>query len=414
MRLTTEAIAAAVGSAADRAALFADHLADACNYYGINTLDRLAAFLAQIGHESGGLRYVREIASGQAYEGRKDLGNTEPGDGERYRGRGLIQTTGRDNYRRVRDRLQARLESAPDFEATPEALEMPKWAAWSAADYWDMRGLNALADRGDFEAITRKINGGLNGQADRLKRWEKAKAVLVLASSDPGAPQPEPHSASDTYTPAGEGAGPQEPEMTPLLLALGSSLIDIFTPLAKEKITKEVARHTDNPAVAAQIATAAIDTAKAVTGLADPIEAVAAAKKVPTVMGKVEASALDQLAKLAPLLDKMQAHEKEAWAAEEASRDAASRRAADDPNDQDAYLTQSIVRMMVAVFVGLGILAAGLKYLGVDVQAIVGTILTLVGVVGREFSTRFQHRYGSSRGSGTKDIVISELSKRGK
>lgn len=214
MKLTTEAIAAAVGSSADRAELFADHLAGACAYYGIDTLDRLAAFLAQIGHESGGLRYVREIASGEAYEGRKDLGNTEPGDGQRYRGRGLIQTTGRDNYRRVRDRLQARLDAAPDFEATPEALEMPKWAAWSAADYWDMRGLNALADRGDFEAITRKINGGLNGQADRLKRWEKAKAVLTLLDDQ-----------SHRFTPAGE-AGPQEHEpMAPFLAAVLPSIV---------------------------------------------------------------------------------------------------------------------------------------------------------------------------------------------
>ena len=101
------------------------------------------------------------------YEGRADLGNNQPGDGQRYCGRGLIQITGRANYAAARNRMRAIGIDCPDFEAEPEQLEEPWWAALSAADYWTSRGLNPLADAGDFEAITRRINGGLNGQADR-------------------------------------------------------------------------------------------------------------------------------------------------------------------------------------------------------------------------------------------------------
>lgn len=231
MRLTVGILAEAAGAKPARAEVYAFDLMAACAYYGITTVDRLAAFLAQVGHESGGLRYVREIASGAAYEGRKDLGNIQPGDGERFAGRGLIQTTGRANYARVRDRLRARLAvDVPDFEADPAALEEPKWAAWSAADYWDMCGLNALADAGDFEAITRKINGGLNGQDDRLKRWEKAKVALAQAADAQPAPAPAP----TTYTPAGELAAQEQPMLPfvaaaiPALLDEAPSLIRIF------------------------------------------------------------------------------------------------------------------------------------------------------------------------------------------
>lgn len=186
IRITPALLERATGCTAERAATFAGHLDEASAYYGISdNVQRLAAFLAQVGHESGGLRYVRELASGEAYEGRRDLGNVELGDGVRYRGRGLIQTTGRANHARVRDRLRARLNrSVPDFEAVPGALEQPEWAAWSAADYWDMRGLNAFADRDDFLTITRRINGGTNGLEDRQRRWELAR--LALANELPG------------------------------------------------------------------------------------------------------------------------------------------------------------------------------------------------------------------------------------
>ena len=98
------------------------------------------------------------------------------GDGQRYRGRGLIQITGRNNYLRC----SLALFGDERLLRTPELLELPQWAAESAAWFWWVRELNALADRNEFEAITRKINGGLNGLADRLQLWERARAVLCV------------------------------------------------------------------------------------------------------------------------------------------------------------------------------------------------------------------------------------------
>lgn len=159
------------------AANFAPYLNAAMLEYNITTPARIAAFLAQVGHESGRLRYVREIwgptPAQRRYEGRNDLGNTEPGDGLRFKGRGLIQITGRANYRAVMDAL------GEDFITYPALLETPKWAAMSAAWYWSSRGLNALADAGKFDLITRRINGGQNGRADRVALHEAALTVIV-------------------------------------------------------------------------------------------------------------------------------------------------------------------------------------------------------------------------------------------
>ena len=140
--------------------------------YEINTQQRQAAFIAQLGHESAQFRYVREIASGAAYEGRKDLGNTQPGDGVRFKGRGLIQITGRTNYAACAAALGI------DCVAHPELLELPVNAARSAGWFWSTHGLNELADKHDMYGITRRINGGSNGLSDRLALYEKAQQVL--------------------------------------------------------------------------------------------------------------------------------------------------------------------------------------------------------------------------------------------
>jgi putative chitinase len=140
--------------------------------FDINTPARQASFVAQVGHESGQLQYVREIASGDAYEGRKDLGNTQPGDGRRFRGRGLIQITGRANYAACGAALGLGLLSKP------ELLEQPVNACRSAGWFWKSRGLNELADAGDQVRITKRINGGTNGLADRLALFEVARKVL--------------------------------------------------------------------------------------------------------------------------------------------------------------------------------------------------------------------------------------------
>ena len=156
-----------------RLELFAEPLNAAMAEFEINNVARETMFLAQIAHESGGFRYVRELASGEAYEGRNDLGNTEPGDGVRFKGRGLIQITGRANYAECGDALGL------DLLSQPELLEEPLNACRSAAWFWDARDLNQRADLGDFRGITKRINGGLNGWHDRLSYLEKAQQVLA-------------------------------------------------------------------------------------------------------------------------------------------------------------------------------------------------------------------------------------------
>jgi putative chitinase len=141
--------------------------------YEINTPLRQSHFLAQIIHESAAFCYTKEIASGAAYEGRIDLGNIHPGDGIRYKGRGYIQLTGRANY----TKLSAFL--GRDFLKQPELLEALPYAMLAAGWYWDAHKLNLLADLDDVEKITRKINGGLNGFADRKNWLAKCKEVLI-------------------------------------------------------------------------------------------------------------------------------------------------------------------------------------------------------------------------------------------
>jgi len=161
--------------AGPRASVFCQPLNDAMGEFGIDTPTRQAAFLAQIGHESGQLRYVEEIASGAAYEGRKDLGNVQQGDGVKFKGHGLIQITGRANHAKC---SLALFGSELVLLANPRRLCEVSGACRSAAWFWQSRGLNELADDGQFEKITRRINGGLNGQAERLALWEKVKEVL--------------------------------------------------------------------------------------------------------------------------------------------------------------------------------------------------------------------------------------------
>ena len=151
---------------------FLEPLNAAMREFHINTPVRQAAFLAQIAHESGELRYVEEIASGIAYEHRKDLGNTQPGDGMKFKGRGLIQITGRNNY------FECGKALGVDLITNPELLETPDLACRSAAWFWASRGLNDRADMGDFERITKRINGGLNGYQERLVYHARAKTAL--------------------------------------------------------------------------------------------------------------------------------------------------------------------------------------------------------------------------------------------
>lgn len=177
--ITVGQIVQIMGCREHRAILWQPHLNAAMDKFQINTAARISAFLAQVGHESGRLVYVREMwmpekcTWQQKYEGRADLGNTQPGDGFRYRGRGLIQITGRANYEAVSKAL------GNYFTQYPDLLETLKYAALSAAWYWQSHGCNELADAGDFRKITRVINGGYNGYDDRLNLFERAKLALA-------------------------------------------------------------------------------------------------------------------------------------------------------------------------------------------------------------------------------------------
>lgn len=151
---------------------FVEPLSAAMEEFEINTPKRQAAFIAQIAHESGGFKWLTELASGDAYEGRLDLGNSQPGDGRRFKGRGLIQITGRANYAACGAALGL------DLLARPEQLSELENACRSAAWFWESRGLNDLADADQFKTITRRINGGLNGFEDRKAHWERAKRVF--------------------------------------------------------------------------------------------------------------------------------------------------------------------------------------------------------------------------------------------
>lgn len=148
-------------------------LANTVSDYGLlDTALRLQHFLAQLGHESDGYKAMEEYASGRAYEGRADLGNTQPGDGVRYKGRGPIQITGRSNYRKYGKRIGINIEKYPELASNP-CIGMRL-----ALEYWKDRGLNALADADDILGITKKINGGTNGLDDRKRRLALAKELV--------------------------------------------------------------------------------------------------------------------------------------------------------------------------------------------------------------------------------------------
>lgn len=203
MPITKEQLIRILPGSAPVAAVFVPALNDAMALYQINTRKRIAAFLAQIGHESGQLtqcvenlnysakglqtvwpkRFNEALANQVArqpqrianivYASRMGNGDTASGDGWTFRGRGLIQTTGKDNYTKAAKELRA------DLVTRPELLEQPKYAALSAAWFWGMKKLNVLADNDRFEDITRAINGGLTGHPERVKLWQTALKVLA-------------------------------------------------------------------------------------------------------------------------------------------------------------------------------------------------------------------------------------------
>jgi putative chitinase len=151
--------------AGQRIATFLQPLNDAMSRFSILTPRRQAAFIAQCAHESGEFRYMRELASGDAYEGRADLGNTQPGFGRKYKGLGLIQVTGHDNI------TAAGIAIGVDLESDPTLGEAPEPASLISAWFWQTHGLNELADTNAFGTITKRINGGYTHIDERLAYW---------------------------------------------------------------------------------------------------------------------------------------------------------------------------------------------------------------------------------------------------
>ena len=201
MAITVQQLLQILPNAGQVAGVFVPVLNTAMSRYQIVGAKRIAAFVAQVGHESGHLtrlvenlnysadalrrnwpsRFSVELASAVARKPEQianiaygnRMGNSAPGDGWKYRGRGLIHITGKDNYRACSEALGL------DLIAQPELLETPQRGCMSAAWYWVINGLNTLADEGDFKTITRRINGGLNGLADRQALYARALKVLV-------------------------------------------------------------------------------------------------------------------------------------------------------------------------------------------------------------------------------------------
>jgi putative chitinase len=170
-----------------RAALFVDPINSAMEEFEINTAKRQAAFLAQLAHESGQFRYMEEIASGAAYDDRKDLGNTKPEaiavayrhgttPGRWWKGHGPIQITGYDNHRACSVGIFGDEYILVD---DPKRITTPDDGCRAAAWFWKTHGLNDLADVGYFLRITRRINGGLNGLEERQKFYETAKGAIA-------------------------------------------------------------------------------------------------------------------------------------------------------------------------------------------------------------------------------------------
>ncbi len=156
---------------------FFEPIVQAMSAYGLTSPLQVAHFLAQIGHESASLLYTEELASGDAYEGRRDLGNTQSGDGRRYKGRGLIQLTGRANYE-----AYGRYKGV-DYLNQPELLATDPLAAVDVACwFWKAHGIDELAERDDVKAVTRRINGGYNGLDDRMQYLRRAKALIQPAA----------------------------------------------------------------------------------------------------------------------------------------------------------------------------------------------------------------------------------------
>lgn len=203
--VTAEHLASIAGGSTKWMPELAQWMNHYCPQYAIDSPQEFAHFIAQACHETDHFRVLREYASGKAYEGRTDLGNTQQGDGTRFKGRGIFQTTGRANYLQ----LGVRIGKRDMFINQPELLETPQYAVWSACEYWKTRNLNDAANHPDDSLMSKKyrgkviqvtpveyisisVNGGYNGMADRKKFYALGREVLKEPPPPPPPPPPAP------------------------------------------------------------------------------------------------------------------------------------------------------------------------------------------------------------------------------
>lgn len=198
MTITADALRQAMGCTAARAAEMLPHYVNGAAAANCTTARRAAMFAAQVGHESLGLHYMEEIADGSAYEGRRDLGNTQPGDGRRFKGRGPIQLTGRTNYGSFSRWCRARGDVFTDdhFVQYPSEVAQPPWGFLAASWYWTVARprILGLCDAGDLVGVTRQVNGGTHGLDDRQARWDRCLRLGDALVPGPASSTPPPTS----------------------------------------------------------------------------------------------------------------------------------------------------------------------------------------------------------------------------
>lgn len=342
MNLTRDQVQRLTGDA-DR---WTDALNAALTRWQIDTPQRVAMFLAQVAHESGGFRTLveslhysatrllqvwpsrftptdaaamafdeRAIAE-RAYGGRLGNGPEGSGDGYNYRGRGLIQLTGRDNYTRCGAALGL------DLVGHPEVLEQPEYAAQSAGWFWAGRGCNELADAGDYLGITRRINGGTNGQADRETWLATVRAVLGVVREGRDQPMPAPAPGMPSNQPE-EGLTMGGLAAAGLIGQLLQTVVSVFQPVARAKVEAAAGKVTD-AAGAKVLADGLMGVLTQVTGLSDPVQATAAVT-APTDDGRAKLAAVEQQAvmrldEFAGFLDRIASLEADAAKRSEESR----------------------------------------------------------------------------------------------
>ena len=412
-------------------------LNNAMERFGINTQNRVAMFLAQCAHESGGFRHLvenlhytaaqlvqmwpqrftaetaaamagdEERIAERAYGGRMGNAVEGGGDGYRFRGRGIIQLTGRTNYRLATNAL------GEDFTGDPDKAREPRWAALIAAWFWSTNGCNELADAGDFEGVTRRINGGLNGLADRQAWLAKVRGIL---GAQPAAPVED---RSTTYQ---EEEKPMGAIALPLLSSILPQILTLFSGRAQAKIAQVTGA---DPVASEQFLRSLIAQVGQVAGVpvvndASAVQAVAAitAKADPAQIKSLEDHSLDYLDKLAPLLDKIAEQERAAWRQSDDSADRAATRGQRDKVD----IGPSLAQWALVIFAITATIVGGVMIIQVYVDpthkvdgVLIGLLTILVYAAARIAESPFRYRFGGTAESSVVDsgnVIVRDASKQ--